>query len=49
MKEEGKQEKDLEKMERLKKMREKLAKNMGASNYFFYLDSNINSKSTRGF
>lgn len=37
-----------DKMERLKEMREKLAKNMGTSNYFFYLDTNINSKVTRG-
>ncbi|MCI5586408.1 MAG: hypothetical protein MR384_00745 [Lachnospiraceae bacterium] len=49
MKKDTEQKKDLKKIERIKKMREKLAKNMGASNYFFYLDSNINSKSTRGF
>ncbi|MFW5670038.1 MAG: hypothetical protein ACOCM4_12455 [Acetivibrio ethanolgignens] len=38
-----------EKMERLKQMRERLAKNMGTSNYYFYLDANINSKASRGF
>ena len=38
-----------EKMERLKQMRERLAKNMGTSNYYFYLDGNINSKASRGF
>ena len=29
--------------------RERLAKNMGTSNYYFYLDANINSKASRGF
>lgn len=38
-----------EKMERLKQMRERLSKNMGTSNYYFYLDANINSKASRGF
>ena len=38
-----------EKMERVKQMRERLAKNMGTSNYYFYLDANINSKASRGF
>ena len=38
-----------EKMERLMQMRERLAKNMGTSNYYFYLDANINSKASRGF
>ena len=38
-----------EKMERLKQMRERLAKNMGTSKYYFYLDANINSKASRGF
>ena len=38
-----------EKMERLKQMRERLAKNMGTSNYYFYLDAYINSKASRGF
>lgn len=38
-----------EKMERLKQMRERFAKNMGTSNYYFYLDANINSKASRGF
>lgn len=38
-----------DKMKRLKKMREKLSKNMGTSNYFLYLDANINSKASRGF
>ena len=38
-----------EKMERLKQMRERLAKNMGTSNYYFYLDANINSKASKGF
>ena len=38
-----------EKMERLNQMRERLAKNMGTSNYYFYLDANINSKASRGF
>lgn len=32
------------KMERLKSMREQLAKNMARSNYYFYLEGNINSK-----
>ena len=40
--------KDVDKMERLKSLRERLAKNMGTSNYFFYLDANINSKMTKG-
>lgn len=39
---------NIDKMERLKVMRDKLAKNMGTSNYFFYLESNIKSKGTRG-
>lgn len=42
-------EKNIDKMERLKLMREKLAKNMCTSNYYFYLDANINSKASRGF
>ena len=42
-------EKNIEKMDRLKLTREKLAKNMGTSNYYFYLDANINSKASRGF
>lgn len=39
---------DEEKLERIKVMREKLAKNMGTSNYLFYLQANINAKPTRG-
>ena len=42
------EENNVDKLERLKAMREKLAKNMGTSNYFFYLESNIKSKGTRG-
>ena len=42
------EENNVDKMERLKVMRDKLAKNMGTSNYFFYLESNIKSKGTRG-
>ena len=36
------------KLEQVKAMREELAKSMGTSNYFFYLESNINSRVTRG-
>lgn len=46
--EERVEESSVDKMERLKAMREKLAKNMGTSNYFFYLETNIKSKTTRG-
>lgn len=45
---EDKKKKDIEKMEKIKEMRERLAKNMGTSNYFFYLESNIKSRVTRG-
>ena len=38
-----------EKLKRVKEMREELARNMGTSNYFFYLESNINSRATRGY
>lgn len=42
------EEKNIDKKEQVKEMRERLAKNMGTSNYFFYLESNINSRVTRG-
>lgn len=42
------EEKNIDKKEQVKAMRERLAKNMGTSNYFFYLESNINSRVTRG-
>lgn len=42
------EEQNVDKMERLKAMRERLAKNMGTSNYFFYLETNIYSKGTKG-
>lgn len=42
------EEKNIDKKEQVKTMRERLAKNMGTSNYFFYLESNINSRVTRG-
>mgnify|MGYP007089581775 CR=1 FL=1 len=41
-------EENKKKLEQVKAMREELAKSMGTSNYFFYLESNINSKVTRG-
>lgn len=43
-----KEEENKKKLEQVKAMREELAKSMGTSNYFFYLESNINSKVTRG-
>lgn len=43
-----KEKKNIDKKEKVKEMRERLAKNMGTSNYFFYLESNINSRVTRG-
>ena len=42
-------EKNIDKMERLKQMREKIAKNKGTSKYKNYNDENINSKASRGF
>lgn len=42
------EDKDIDKMKQLEEMRKELARNMGVSNYFFYLDSNINSKTSRG-
>ncbi len=44
----NKTEKDIDRMKRLQEMRKELARNMGTSNYFFYLESNINSKVSRG-
>lgn len=44
----NKTEKDIDKMKQLHEMRKELARNMGTSNYFFYLESNINSKISRG-
>lgn len=41
------EEKNIDKKEQVRVMRERLAKNMGTSNYFFYLESNINSRVTR--
>lgn len=41
-------EENKKKLEQVKAMREELAKSMGTSNYFFYLESNINSRVTRG-
>mgnify|MGYP006939731055 FL=1 len=41
-------EENKKKLEQVKAMREELAKSMGTSNYFFYLESNINSRATRG-
>lgn len=43
-----KTEKDINRMEKIKEMRERLAKNYGTSNYYFYLKSNILSKGTGG-
>lgn len=39
---------DDERIEKVKELRERLAKNMGTSNYFFYLESNIGTRTTRG-
>jgi hypothetical protein len=44
----NKAEKLAERKEQIQEMREELAKNMGASNYFMYLESNIYSKASRG-
>ncbi|MBU5473990.1 hypothetical protein [Roseburia sp. MSJ-14] len=43
-----KEEENKKKLEQVKAMREELARSMGASNYFFYLEANIKSKATRG-
>lgn len=43
-----KEEENKKKLEQVKAMREELAKSMGTSNYFFYLESNIKSRATRG-
>lgn len=43
-----KTEKDIDKIKQLQEMRKELARNMGTSNYFFYLESNINSSVSRG-
>lgn len=43
-----KEEENKKKLEQVKAMREELARSMGTSNYFFYLESNIKSKATRG-
>lgn len=37
-----------EKREKVKTLREKLATRYGCSNYFFYLKSNIDTRTTRG-
>lgn len=43
-----KEDENKKKLEQVKAMREELARSMGTSNYFFYLESNIKSKATRG-
>lgn len=43
-----KEDENKKKLEQVKAMREELARSMGSSNYFFYLESNIKSKATRG-
>lgn len=37
-----------EKREKVKTLREKLATRYGCNNYFFYLKSNIDTRTTRG-
>ena len=42
------EEKEKQKQENVKLLREKLATRYGCSNYFFYLKSNIDTRTTRG-
>lgn len=44
----NKVEKNADKLEKIREMRERLAKNYGTSNYYFYLKSNILSKGAGG-
>ena len=41
-------EDEKERQEKIKSLREKLATRYGCSNYFFYLKSNIDTRTTRG-
>ena len=43
-----KEEENKKKLEQVKAMREELATSMCTSNYFLYLEANINSRVTRG-